>query len=204
MLGVITNQAVCLKSREGDEQAQRLWECSSQWGRNHRDNISRRWLIRYYPAISSTGEIIPLFPKPLYSTQFTSVTWSCTEVQKLFLLVPSHPTLSGHINLVTSGTKKNAIGQRVYFFVTSAGERENIPDGRMEGGGLSAHRPREAGPHPRIAPQPSSHPLPETETALPAVGVCPWFSVCIFFIVKDASVNGKQNATEFISTCQAI
>ena len=125
MLGVITNQAVCLKSREGDEQAQPLWECSGQWGRNHRDNISRRWLIRYYPAISSTGEIIPLFPKPLYSTQFTSVTWSCTEVQKLFLLVPSHPALSGHINLVTSGTKKMQLAKG-YISLSQAQGTERI------------------------------------------------------------------------------
>ena len=101
--------------------------------------------------------------------------------------------------------KKNAIGQRLYFFVISAGERENILDGRMEGGGLSAHGPWEAGPHPRIAPQPSS---PSQKQRRPY----PWWvfarlvvlSVYTFFIVKDASVNGKQNATEFISTCQAI
>lgn len=205
MLGIIANQAVCLKSREGDEQGRPLWECLGQWERNRRDRISRRQLVRYDPATSFTGEIIPLFPKPLYPTQLTSVTCSCTEVQKLFPLVPSHPALSGHINPVTSGTKKNAIGQRLYFFVTSAGERENIPDGRMEGGGLSAHGPWEARPHPRIAPQPSSPPQkqrwPYPRWVFARLVV---LSVYTFFIVKDASVNGKQNATEFISTCQAI
>ena len=125
MLGVIPNQAVCLKSREGDEQAQPLWECSGQWGRNHRDHISRRWFVRYYPAISFTGEITPLFPKPLYATQVTSVTWTCTEVQKLFLPAPSHPALSGHINLVTSGTKKMQLAKG-YISLSQAQGSERI------------------------------------------------------------------------------
>ena len=153
-----------------------------QWECNHREYTSRGRLVRFYPATSFTGEMTPFSQNfVFYSIQL----WSCPEVQKLFLPVPSHPALSGQINLFTSGTKKkkkNAIGQRLYFFVTSAGEQENIPDGRMEGGGLSAHGPWAARPHPRIVV----------------------LSGCIFFIVKDASANGKQNATEFISTCQAI
>lgn len=70
-----------------------------------------------------------------------------------FFLCPSHPALSGHINLVTSGTKMQLAG-RLYFFVMRAGELENMPEGR----GLSAKCSREAG-HPPGSP-PSC--LPET------------------------------------------
>ena len=209
MLGVIPNQAVCLKSREGDEQAQPLWECSAQWGRNHRDHISRRWFVRYYPAISFTGEITPLFPKPLYATQFSSVTWSCTEVQKLFLLAPSHPALSGHINLVTSGTKKCNWPKVIFLCHKRRGAREysGWKNGRRRAVCTTSPGSRASSSQDRpltLLPPPPRNRDCATRYPRWVFARLMVLSVCILFIVKDASVNGKQNATEFISTCQAI
>lgn len=74
-----------------------------QWECNHREYTSRGRLVRFYPATSFTGEMTPFSQNfVFYSIQL----WSCPEVQKLFLPVPSHPALSGQINLFTSGTKK--------------------------------------------------------------------------------------------------
>lgn len=140
-------------------------------GSNRRDHISRRQLVRYDPATSFTGEIIPLFPKPLYSTQLTSVTCSCTEVQKLFPLVPSHPALSGHINPVTSGTKKKCNRPKVIFLCHKC-------RGAREYSGWKNGRRRAVCTWPlgsRASSQdrpPTLLPLTETETSLPVVGVC--------------------------------
>ena len=140
-------------------------------GSNRRDHISRRQLVRYDPATSFTGEIIPLFPKPLYSTQLTSVTCSCTEVQKLFPLVPSHPALSGHINPVTSGTKKKCNRPKVIFLCHKC-------RGAREYSGWKNVRRRAVCTWPlgsRASSQdrpPTLLPLTETETSLPVVGVC--------------------------------
>lgn len=161
-----------LQSREGDKQGQRLWELLGQWERNHREYTSRRRLVRYYPATSFTGEITPLFPKTLYSTQFNSVTWSCPEVQKLFLSVPSHPALSGQINLVTSGTKKKRCNWPKVIFLChkrrGAREHSEWKDGRRRAVCIWP-------PGSRASSQdrpPTLLPLPETGTMLPAVGVC--------------------------------
>lgn len=160
---------MCLKRQGGDEQGEPLWECLGRWERNRRDRISRRQLVKIW-----SRNIFYWWNNPSFSQTFVSHSAhlchvQLPEVQKLLPLVPSHPALSGHINPVTSGTKRNAIGQRLYFFVTSARGAENIPDGRMEGGGLSTH-----GPGSQASSQDRSPTLlhRRNRDGPPAVGVC--------------------------------
>lgn len=184
MFGIIANQAVCLKSREGDEQGRPLWECLGRWERNRRDRISRRQLVRYDPATSFTGEIIPLFPKPLYPTQLTSVTCSCTEVQKLFPLVPSHPALSGHVNPVTGGTKKEMQLAKGYISLSQVQGSERIF--RMEEWkeeGCLHMAPGKPGLIPGSLPNPPPH---RRNRDGPTRGGClpgSWFSLFIHFLL---------------------
>lgn len=120
------------------------------------------------------SEIIPVFFKPLYSTQFTSVTSSCTKVQILLL---SHPALSGHVNLVTSGTKMQLAKGYISLSWAQGSGRTCQKD-------LQQIRALKLGLFPGLL-CPALLPLPETETMLPVVGCLPdscsvWFDFVYF------------------------
>ena len=101
-----------------------------QWECNHREYTSRGRLVRFYPATSFTGEMTPFSQNfVLYSIQL----WSCPEVQKLFLPVPSHPALSGQINLFTSGTKKKKKMQLAKGYISLSQAQGSKRTFRMEG-----------------------------------------------------------------------
>ena len=123
------------------------------------------------------SEIIPVFFKPLYSTQFTSVTLSCTKVQILFLSVLSHPALSGHINLVTSGTKMQLAQGYISLSWAQGSERTCQKD-------FQQIRAGKLGLFPGLL-CPALLPLSETETLVPMVGCLPdscsvWFDFANF------------------------
>lgn len=182
---------MCLKSREETNRTTALGMSRSVGTQPQRPYIQRRQLVRYDPATSFTGEIIPLFPKPLYPLSSPLSRAAAREVQKLLPLVPSHPALSGHINPVTSGTKKKCNWPKVIFLCHKC-------RGAREYSGWKNGRRRAVCTWP-LGSQASSRILSAllptmTETALPAVGVCQARgSLCLYiFIVKDASVNGSK------------